>query len=66
MTTDEKLGHLQWYVDQVVKSNNPPTKQAFIDQGRGAAGAWFADMTISHEHYKGFTKVFDELTGELV
>lgn len=66
MTTEQKLAHIQWYIDQVGKSRNTATKQAFIDQGRGSAGAWLADMTISHEHYKGFAKVFDKLTGELV
>lgn len=62
MTTDQKLAHVQWYVDQVVKSNNIDTKREYIAQGRGALGAWFGDMTISHEQYQGFYQVFKELT----
>lgn len=62
MTTDQKLAHVQWYIDQVGKSRNIDTKREYIAQGRGALGAWFAEMSISHEQYESFYQVFKELT----
>lgn len=61
MTTDQKLSHINWYVHQVRLSNNRDIKAEYIAQGRGALGAWFADMTLSHEQYGMFVNTFKEL-----
>lgn len=51
MTTEQKLAHIRWYVAQASKSSNRETKLSYICRGSGALGAWFADMTVSHEHF---------------
>lgn len=66
MTTEQKLAHIQWYVDQVRKTNFKETKRHWISMGRGACSAWFADMTITHEHFKGFEAVFNDLVEEAI
>lgn len=66
MTSDQKLAHIQWYVDAVKASNNKATQHHYISMGRGAAGAWFADMTITHEQFKGFESVLNDLVEETI
>lgn len=51
MTTDQKIEHVRWYIKQIQKSSNRETKLNYIHRGGGALGAWFADMTLSHEHF---------------
>lgn len=51
MTTEQKLEHIRWYIKQIQKSNNRDTKMNYIQRAGGALGAWFADMTLSHEHF---------------
>jgi len=66
MTTEQKLAHIQWYIDAVNASNFKATKQHYISMARGAAGAWFADMTITHEQFKGFEVVLNDLVEETI
>lgn len=66
MTTEQKLAHIQWYIDQVGKNNYKATKSHYISMARGAAGAWFADMTITHEQYRGFEAVLNDLVEEII
>jgi hypothetical protein len=71
MTTEQKLAHIQWYLDEIRKSSNRETKLNYIYRASGALGAWFADMTISHEHFNKINAELDTefkalATGELV
>lgn len=66
MTTEQKLAHIRWYIDQVGLHNNRETKQYFIIMARGAAGAWFADMTITHENFKGIETELNDLVEEVI
>ncbi|QNO00513.1 hypothetical protein phiPsa347_151 [Pseudomonas phage phiPsa347] len=59
MTTEQKLAHIQWYLDQIRTSNHKDTKLTYINRASGALGAWFADMTISHEHFNKINKELD-------
>lgn len=61
MTTEQKLAHIQWYLDQIRTISNKETKLSHIYKACGALGAWFADMTISHEQ---FNKINAELDVE--
>lgn len=61
MTTEQKLAHIQWYLDQVRKEGFMETQQHYISMARGAAGAWFADMTISHKDFKRIQVELNEL-----
>lgn len=51
MTTEQKIAHIRWYVEQRAKSINADMAKYWQTVGIGALGAWFADMTISHETY---------------
>lgn len=62
MTTDQKLAHIRWYIEQVGKSSNAESKIHWISRGEGALGAWFADMTIGHGDYHALSDEFKELT----
>lgn len=66
MTTDQKLAHIRWYIDQVGKSNNKETQTYFIIMARGAAGAWYADMTISQDDFKGIETELNDLVEEVI
>lgn len=66
MTTEQKLAHIQWYIAEVGRSNNKETKKHWISMARGAAGAWFADMTITHESYKGIETELNDLVEETI
>jgi hypothetical protein len=59
MTTEQKLAHIQWYLDQIKASNFKETKLAYINKASGALGAWFADMTITHEDFNKINKELD-------
>jgi hypothetical protein len=59
MTTDQKLAHVRWYIEQVKKSSVKETKLNYICRGSGALGAWYADMTISHEQFNTLNKELD-------
>lgn len=64
MTTDQKIAHVRWYIEQVGKSDIKETKRHYISMARGAAGAWFADMTITHEQFKGIETTLNDLVEE--
>ena len=59
MTTDQKLTHIRWYILEVKKASNRETKLNYIYRGSGALGAWFADMTISHEDFNALNAELD-------
>lgn len=59
MTTEQKLEHIRWYLNQIRISNNRETKLNYIYRASGALGAWFADMTISHEHFNTMNAELD-------
>uniref|UniRef100_A0AAU6VY20 Uncharacterized protein n=2 Tax=unclassified bacterial viruses TaxID=12333 RepID=A0AAU6VY20_9VIRU len=66
MTTEQKLAHIQWYINQVDDSNNKATQRHYISMARGAAGAWLADMTITHEQFKEFEVILNDLVEETI
>lgn len=66
MTTDQKLAHIQRYVQAAIDSNYKATKMHYISMARGAAGAWFADMTITHSSFRGFEAVLNDLVEECI
>lgn len=51
MTTDQKIAHVRWYIEHRDKCRNAEMRQYYKDTGMGAAGAWFADMTIDMNTY---------------
>jgi len=51
VTTDQKIEHIRWYIKYRNSSKTPEMQNYYKDLGTGAAGAWFADMTISHDTY---------------
>lgn len=51
MTTEQKIAHIRWYITERDKASNSEMKTFYKDSGMGALGAWFADMTISHETF---------------
>ena len=59
MTTEQKLTHLRWYLDQIKASKNRETKLTYINRASGALGAWFADMTISHDNFNTINAELD-------
>lgn len=59
MTTEQKVEHIRWYIKQIQKSSNRETKLNYIQRGSGALGAWFADMTLSHEHFNTLNAELD-------
>lgn len=63
MTTDQKIKHLQWYVEQRNISRSTFMQEYYSNVGMGAAGAWFADMTITHDQYNEIkTELNKEIT----
>ena len=66
MTTEQKLAHIQWYIGQVGKTKHKEVQRHYISMARGAAGAWFADMTITHEDFKGVEKELNDLVEETI
>lgn len=61
MTTEQKLAHIEWYINQIGLTQFKPTKMHWISMARGAAGAWFADMTITHAQYKDIERQLNDL-----
>lgn len=60
MTTEQKLAHVRWYIEQVKKGGGyRETKMNYIQRANGALGAWYADMTISHEHFNTLNAELD-------
>lgn len=51
MTTEQKLAHVRWYIKQAQGVNNRDSKLLYIYRACGALGAWYADMTISHDEF---------------
>lgn len=59
MTTEQKIEHIRWYIKQIQKSSNRETKLNYVHRGSGALGAWYADMTLSHEHFNTLNAELD-------
>lgn len=66
MTTEQKLAHIQWYIDRVGETNHKSVKMHYISMARGAAGAWFADMTITHGMHKTIETQLNDLVEEAI
>lgn len=66
MTTDQKIAHIRWYIEQVHKTKNKEIQRHYISMARGAVGAWFADMTITHEQFKEVTDQLNDLVEETI
>lgn len=66
MTTEQKLAHINWYINQVGLSSMVETKRHYISMARGAAGAWYADMTITHDSYKAIETQLNDLVEETI
>ncbi len=59
MTTEQKLAHVRWYIEQIKKDKHRETKMNYIQRASGALGAWYADMTLSHEHFNTLNAELD-------
>lgn len=53
MTTDQKIAHIRWYIEQRDKYGNDMRSMRvyYNAAGMGALGAWYADMTIDNTTY---------------
>lgn len=59
MTTEQKLEHIRWYITQIQKSTDRESKMNYTQRASGALGAWYADMTLSHEHFNTLNAELD-------
>jgi len=63
MTTEDKISHIRWYIAQRDASRNAEMQEYYKNNGMGALGAWFADMTINHTTYNTLkTELQKEIT----
>ncbi len=66
MTTEQKLAHIQWYIEQVGKTKHKDVQRHYISMARGAIGAWYADLSISHESFSEIQTKLNDLVEETI
>lgn len=66
MTTDQKLAHIYNIISSVGDTKLKEVKRHYISMARGAAGAWFADMTITHEQFNAIQNTLNDLVEETI